>query len=413
MRIGIIRIGREKDGDAFGRELAALVDAGYSVAAGTGELVVVRVGDVCGADAGETAKAVFAAARAKLAGRSVVIAVSDEQVRASLASAFADDTAVRVTSEAFASAVMGLEIREKVSGRATMSASAYHSAAFGGKGVSRTVDAEGYILKILRLCAPGERLGIALVQRKLGLGFPLAAKLFDMMYERGYLKTRSASEGGGATICLTEAEIEALERGEQLGAETAASDEDARAAESTEAAAEEPAETPEESAEELDSQTAEEGGDALGADAADEAEEEDELPFAEDDDEREDEPEDDVAPEEEEEGAEETDSENCGQEESDEESEENPDDEPEAELDDEPEEGPEEEFDEEPEEDVPYDSDYVGLFSIDDLDDEDDEEEDDEDEEYGDEEDDDEDEDDESEEYESEDDEDEEEDEEE
>ena len=404
MRIGIIRIGREKDGDAFGRELAALVDAGYSVAAGTGELVVVRVGDVCGADAGETAKAVFAAARAKLAGRSVVIAVSDEQVRASLASAFADDTAVRVTSEAFASAVMGLEIREKVSGRATMSASAYHSAPFGGKGVSRTVDAEGYILKILRLCAPGERLGIALVQRKLGLGFPLAAKLFDMMYERGYLKTRSASEGGGATICLTEAEIEALERGEQLGAETAASDEDARAAESTEAAAEEPAETPEESAEELDSQTAEEGGDALGADAADEAEEEDELPFAEDDDERGDEPEDDVAPEEEE-RAEETDSENCGQEESDEESEEKSDDE----LEDESEEGPEEE----PEEDVPYDSDYVGLFSIDDLDDEDDEEEDDEDEEYGDDEDDDEDEDDESEEYESEDDEDEEEDEEE
>ena len=270
MRIGIIRIGREKDGDAFGRELAALVDAGYSVAAGTGELVVVRVGDVCGADAGETAKAVFAAARAKLAGRSVVIAVSDEQVRASLASAFADDTAVRVTSEAFSSAVMGLEIREKVSGRAAMPASAYHSAASGGTGVSRTVDAEGYILKILRLCAPGERLGIALVQRKLGLGFPLAAKLFDMMYERGYLKTRSASEGGGATICLTEAEIEALERGEQLGAETAATDEDARAAESTEAAAEEPAETPEESAEELDSQTAEEGGDALGADAADE-----------------------------------------------------------------------------------------------------------------------------------------------
>ena len=376
MRIGIIRIGREKDGDAFGRELAALVDAGYSVAAGTGELVVVRVGDVCGADAGETAKAVFAAARAKLAGRSVVIAVSDEQVRASLASAFADDTAVRVTSEAFASAVMGLEIKEKVSGRATMSASAYHSAAFGGTGVSRTVDAEGYILKILRLCAPGERLGIALVQRKLGLGFPLAAKLFDMMYERGYLKTP---------------------------------DEDARAAESTEAAAEEPAETPEESAEELDSQTAEEGGDALGADAADEAEEEDELPFAEDDDEREDEPEDDVAPEEEEDGAEETDSENCGQEESDEESEEKSDDE----LEDESEEGPEEELDEEPEEDVPYDSDYVGLFSIDDLDDEDDEEEDDEDEEYGDDEDDDEDEDDESEEYESEDDEDEEEDEEE
>ena len=406
MRIGIIRIGREKDGDAFGRELAALVDAGYSVAAGTGELVVVRVGDVCGADAGETAKAVFAAARAKLAGRSVVIAVSDEQVRASLASAFADDTAVRVTSEAFASAVMGLEIREKVSGRATMSASAYHSAAFGGTGVSRTVDAEGYILKILRLCAPGERLGISLVQRKLGLGFPLAAKLFDMMYERGYLKTRSASEGGGATICLTEAEIEALERGEQLGAETAASDEDARAAESTETAAEEPAETPEESAEELDSQTAEEGGDALDADAADE---ETELPFAEDDDEREDEPEDDVAPEEEEEGAEETDSENCGQEESDEESEEKSDDE----LEDESEEGPEEELDEEPEEDVPYDSDYVGLFSIDDLDDEDDEEEDDEDEEYGDDEDDDEDEDDESEEYESEDDEDEEEDEEE
>ena len=405
MRIGIIRIGREKDGDAFGRELAALVDAGYSVAAGTGELVVVRVGDVCGADAGETAKAVFAAARAKLAGRSVVIAVSDEQVRASLASAFADDTAVRVTSEAFASAVMGLEIKEKVSGRATMSASAYHSAAFGGTGVSRTVDAEGYILKILRLCAPGERLGIALVQRRLGLGFPLAAKLFDMMYERGYLKTRSASEGGGATICLTEAEIEALERGEQLGAETAASYEDARAAESTEAAAEEPAETPEESAEELDSQTAEEGGDAIGADAADE---ETELPFAEDDDEREDEPEDDVAPEEEE-GAEETDSENCGQEESDEESEEKSDDE----LEDESEEGPEEELDEEPEEDVPYDSDYVGLFSIDDLDDEDDEEEDDEDEEYGDDEDDDEDEDDESEEYESEDDEDEEEDEEE
>lgn len=408
MRIGIIRIGREKDGDAFGRELAALVDAGYSVAAGTGELVVVRVGDVCGADAGETAKAVFAAARAKLAGRSVVIAVSDEQVRASLASAFADDTAVRVTSEAFASAVMGLEIKEKVSGRATMSASAYHSAAFGGTGVSRTVDAEGYILKILRLCAPGERLGISLVQRKLGLGFPLAAKLFDMMYERGYLKTRSASEGGGATICLTEAEIEALERGEQLGAETAATDEDARAAESTEAAAEEPAETPEESAEELDSQTAEEGGDALGADAADEAEEEDELPFAEDDDEREDEPEDDLAPEEEE-RAEETGSENCGQEESDEESEEESDDE----LEDESEEGPEEELDEEPEEDVPYDSDYVGLFSIDDLDDEDDEEEDDEDEEYGDDEDDDEDEDDESEEYESEDDEDEEEDEEE
>lgn len=408
MRIGIIRIGREKDGDAFGRELAALVDAGYSVAAGTGELVVVRVGDVCGADAGETAKAVFAAARAKLAGRSVVIAVSDEQVRASLASAFADDTEVRVTSEAFASAVMGLEIKEKVSGRATMSASAYHSAAFGGTGVSRTVDAEGYILKILRLRAPGERLGISLVQRKLGLGFPLAAKLFDMMYERGYLKTRSASEGGGATICLTEAEIEALERGEQLGAETAATDEDARAAESTEAAAEEPAEPPEESAEELDSQTAEEGGDALGADAADEAEEEDELPFAEDDDEREDEPEDDVAPEEEE-RAEETDPENCGQEESDEESEEESDDE----LEDESEEGPEEELDEEPEEDVTYDSDYVGLFSIDDLDDEDDEEEDDEDEEYGDDEDDDEDEDDESEEYESEDDEDEEEDEEE
>lgn len=376
MRIGIIRIGREKDGDAFGRELAALVEAGYSVAAGTGELVVVRVGDVCGADAGETAKAVFAAARAKLAGRSVVIAVSDEKVRASLASAFADDTSVRVTSDAFASAVMGLEIKEKVSGRAAMPASAYHSAAFGGKGISRTVDTEGYILKILRLCAPGERLGISFIQQKLGVGFPLAAKLFDMMYERGYIKTRPASEGGGATICLTEAEIDALERGEQLGAEPAASEEDMRAAESAEAAAEEPAETPEESAEE---------------------------------------PEDDVAPEEEEEDAEETDSENYGQEEgSDEESEENPDDEPEAELDDEPEEGSEEDFADETEEDVTYDSDYVGLFSIDDLDDEDDEEEEEDDEEYGDDEDDDEeDEDDESEEYESEDDEDEEEDEEE
>lgn len=55
MRIGIVRIGKERDEAAFGKELAALVDAGYQVAAGTGDMLIVRVGDPAGADAGRRA----------------------------------------------------------------------------------------------------------------------------------------------------------------------------------------------------------------------------------------------------------------------------------------------------------------------------------------------------------------------
>ena len=97
MRIGIVRIGKERDEAAFGKELAALVDAGYQVAAGTGDMLIVRVGDPAGADAGETAQAVTLAVRAKLAGKPMVVTgLTAEEIR-SIAATLNGDENIRLT----------------------------------------------------------------------------------------------------------------------------------------------------------------------------------------------------------------------------------------------------------------------------------------------------------------------------
>ena len=117
MRIGIVRIGKERDEAAFGKELAALVDAGYQVAAGTGDMLIVRVGDPAGADAGETAQAVTLAVRAKLAGKPMVVTgLTAEEIR-SIAATLNGDENIRLTENGGAAEIMSLDLRGRLTGK--------------------------------------------------------------------------------------------------------------------------------------------------------------------------------------------------------------------------------------------------------------------------------------------------------
>lgn len=216
MRIGIVRIGKERDEAAFGKELAALVDAGYQVAAGTGDMLIVRVGDPAGADAGETAQAVTLAVRAKLAGKPMVVTgLTAEEIR-SIAATLNGDENIRLTENGGAAEIMSLDLRGRLTGKhaepaaATEREKAFASAVSGsvasgsgaesapvGPAVKNFADTDGLIEKALDGKRAGDVIGIAAVQRKLGIGFPKAAKLFDIMKERGLI----SFEDGGYIVC--------------------------------------------------------------------------------------------------------------------------------------------------------------------------------------------------------------------
>ena len=222
MRIGIVRIGKERDEAAFGKELAALVDAGYQVAAGTGDMLIVRVGDPAGADAGETAQAVTLAVRAKLAGKPMVVTgLTAEEIR-SIAATLNGDEDIRLTENGGAAEIMSMDLRGRLSGkhiaatvsndRESMFASAVSKSAVLVSGaesapVTRAAEIRTDTVELMEKALDGKRagdvIGIAAVQRKLGLGFPRAAKLFDIMKERGLIKF----ENGGYIVCGEQAEI--------------------------------------------------------------------------------------------------------------------------------------------------------------------------------------------------------------
>lgn len=221
MRIGIVRIGKERDEASFGKELAALVDAGYQVAAGTGDMLIVRVGDPAGADAGETAQAVTLAVRARLAGKPMVVTgLTAEEIR-SIAATLNGDEDIRLTENGGAAEIMSMDLRGRLSGkhiaatvsneRERMFASAVSKSAvlvsgaesaFESPAAENCTDTDELIAKALKGKSAGDVIGIAAVQRKLGLGFPRAAKLFDIMKERGLIKF----ENGGYTVCGEQAE---------------------------------------------------------------------------------------------------------------------------------------------------------------------------------------------------------------
>ena len=216
MRIGIVRIGKERDEAAFGKELAALVDAGYQVAAGTGDMLIVRVGDPAGADAGETAQAVTLAVRAKLAGKPMVVTgLTADEIR-SIAATLNGDENIRLTQNGGAAEIMSLDLRGRLTGKhaepaaATEREKAFASAVSGsvssvrgaesapvGPAAKNFADTDELIAKALKGKSAGDRLGIANAQRTLGLGFPKAAKLFDIMKERGLI----SFEDGGYIVC--------------------------------------------------------------------------------------------------------------------------------------------------------------------------------------------------------------------
>ena len=216
MRIGIVRIGKERDEAAFGKELAALVDAGYQVAAGTGDMLIVRVGDPAGADAGETAQAVTLAVRAKLAGKPMVVTgLTAEEIR-SIAATLNGDENIRLTQNGGAAEIMSLDLRGRLTGKhaepaaATEREKAFASAVSGsvssvrgaesapvGPAAKNFADTDELIAKALDGKRAGDVIGIAAVQRKLGIGFPKAAKLFDIMKERGLI----SFENGGYIVC--------------------------------------------------------------------------------------------------------------------------------------------------------------------------------------------------------------------
>ena len=216
MRIGIVRIGKERDEAAFGKELAALVDAGYQVAAGTGDMLIVRVGDPAGADAGETAQAVTLAVRAKLAGKPMVVTgLTAEEIR-SIAATLNGDENIRLTQNGGAAEIMSLDLRGRLTGKHAEPAAATEREKAFASAVSKSVasvrgagsapetpaaeirtDTDELIAKALEGKSAGDRLGIANAQRTLGLGFPKAAKLFDIMKERGLI----SFEDGGYIVC--------------------------------------------------------------------------------------------------------------------------------------------------------------------------------------------------------------------
>ncbi len=221
MRIGIVRIGKERDEAAFGKELAALVDAGYQVAAGTGDMLIVRVGDLSGADAGETAQAVTLAVRARLAGKPMVVTGLTRDAISSIAATLNGDEDIRLTENGGAAEIMSMDLRGRLSGKhiaaavsnererafasvvseSAVSVSGAESAPVTPAAETRT-DTDELIEKALDGKRAGDVIGIAAVQRKLGLGFPRAAKLFDIMKERDLIKF----ENGGYTVCGEQAE---------------------------------------------------------------------------------------------------------------------------------------------------------------------------------------------------------------
>ena len=247
MRIGIVRIGKERDEAAFGKELAALVDAGYQVAAGTGDMLIVRVGDPAGADAGETAQAVTLAVRAKLAGKPMVVTgLTAEEIR-SIAATLNGDENIRLTENGGAAEIMSLDLRGRLTGKhaepaaATEREKAFASAVSGsvasgsgaesasvGSAAKNFADTDGLIAKALDGKRAGDRLGIANAQRTLGLGFPKAAKLFDIMKERGLI----SFEVGGYIVCGEQTETA---EADEADAELAGVPEEDSAAKSEEA----------------------------------------------------------------------------------------------------------------------------------------------------------------------------------
>ena len=216
MRIGIVRIGKERDEAAFGKELAALVDAGYQVAAGTGDMLIVRVGDPAGADAGEIAQAVTLAVRAKLADKPMVVTgLTAEEIR-SIAATLNGDENIRLTQNGGAAEIMSLDLRGRLTGKHAEPAAATEREKAFASAVSKSVasvrgagsapetpaaeirtDTDELIAKALDGKRAGDVIGIAAVQRKLGIGFPKAAKLFDIMKERGLI----SFEDGGYIVC--------------------------------------------------------------------------------------------------------------------------------------------------------------------------------------------------------------------
>ena len=247
MRIGIVRIGKERDEAAFGKELAALVDAGYQVAAGTGDMLIVRVGDPAGADAGETAQAVTLAVRAKLAGKPMVVTgLTAEEIR-SIAATLNGDENIRLTENGGAAEIMSLDLRGRLTGKhaepaaATEREKAFASAVSGsvapgsgaesapvGPAVKNFADTDELIAKALKGKSAGDVIGIAAVQRKLGIGFPKAAKLFDIMKERGLI----SFEDGGYIVCGEQTETA---EADEADAELAGVPEEDSAAKSEEA----------------------------------------------------------------------------------------------------------------------------------------------------------------------------------
>ena len=247
MRIGIVRIGKERDEAAFGKELAALVDAGYQVAAGTGDMLIVRVGDPAGADAGETAQAVTLAVRAKLAGKPMVVTgLTAEEIR-SIAATLNGDENIRLTENGGAAEIMSLDLRGRLTGKhaepaaATEREKAFASAVSGsvasgsgaesapvGPAAKNFADTDELIAKALKGKSAGDVIGIAAVQRKLGIGFPRAAKLFDIMKERGLI----SFEDGGYIVCGKQTETA---EADEADAELAGVPEEDSAAKSEEA----------------------------------------------------------------------------------------------------------------------------------------------------------------------------------
>ena len=247
MRIGIVRIGKERDEAAFGKELAALVDAGYQVAAGTGDMLIVRVGDPAGADAGEIAQAVTLAVRAKLADKPMVVTgLTAEEIR-SIAATLNGDENIRLTQNGGAAEIMSLDLRGRLTGKHAESAAAterekaFASAVSGsvasgsgaesapvGPAAKNFADTDELIAKALKGKSAGDRLGIAAVQRKLGIGFPKAAKLFDIMKERGLI----SFEDGGYIVCGEQTETA---EADEADAELAGVPEEDSAAKSEEA----------------------------------------------------------------------------------------------------------------------------------------------------------------------------------
>ena len=67
------------------------------------------------------------------------------------------------------------------------------------------------IFKALRMGLDGSPITISGMQRKLGLGFPKAAKLFDIMTEHGFIAPTGDDKKN--RVCISEEEIDALENG--------------------------------------------------------------------------------------------------------------------------------------------------------------------------------------------------------